>query len=166
MSSDVIPTTALPTIQKSRKFKRLSMIHRKVLALHLSGQTNREIDSTLDKREGYTSTILRKDSVKQALERAYEDYDAELKALTPKAIDAFRRNLDSGDPSVEVRAAREVLLANGKYNESEDRRLTAEDVIERVMEQIAPDGTRTRYAEKRILGASRAVHNWDNPADE
>lgn len=166
MSSEVIPTTALPTVQKSRTFKRLSMQHRKVLALHLSGVSNLDIDNALGRRTGYTATVLRRDNVKQALERAYEDYDAELRALTPKAIDAFRRNMDCGDPAVEVRAAREVLLANGKYNEAEDRRLTAEDVIERVMEQIAPDGTRTRYAEKRILGASRAVHNWDNPVDE
>jgi hypothetical protein len=165
VSSELIPATSLPAVRRGKKFKRLSMLHRKVVALHLSGETNVEIESSLNMCHGFAGSVLRRDNVKQVLNRAYEDYDTELKALTPKAIDAYRRNLECGDPAVEVRAAREVLLVNGKYNESEDRRLTAEDVIERVMERISPDGTRTRYAEKRVLGAT-GVHNWDNPVDD
>jgi hypothetical protein len=164
--SDIIPATSLPSIRRGKKFKRLSMIHRKVVALHLSGVTNLEIDSALNMHSGFASNVLRSDKSKRVLEIAYQDFDAELKALTPKAIDAFRRNMDCGDPAVEVRAAREVLMANGKYDESQDRRMTAEDVIERVMERISPDGTRTRYAEKRVLGADRGVHNWNAPMDD
>ena len=166
MTSEVVEITTLPTIRRGRKFKRLTMLQRKVMVMHLSSMPCPEIDSSLDKSPGFARSILNSDKVKRALEAAYRDYDIELKALTPQAIDTFRRNMVCGDPAVEVRAGREVLLINGKYQEAETNRLTAEDVVERVMERISPDGTRTRYAEKRVLGANRSVHNRDTPSSE
>jgi len=161
----VIPAVSLPIVRKGAPFKKLKMIHRKVVALHLTGMSNADIDRILEK-PGYAGSVLTNETVKPVLARAYEEYDMELKALVPLAIQSFRKNVECGDPAVEVRAAKEILMVNGKYDGTKERQATAEDVIERILEQISPDGTRTRYAERRVMMATPGVQKWDDSGDK
>lgn len=162
-SSSPVPVSALPVTQ-SLGFKRLRMIHRRAIALHLQGLTGREIDRRLGKGQGWTSALLRDDRVKALLEEAYKEYDQELRALTPKAIDTIRTHLDNPDGNVALRAADMVFKTQGTYQAVEQAKQTAEDVIERVLEHIDPDGTRTRVVERRAVIS--AVQNVDIPKSE
>lgn len=131
------------------------MVHRKVVALHLEGCSNSEIDSILKRCQGYASNVLRQPKIRAILSRAYEDHDMRLKALVPKALDTLNRNMDCGDPAVEVRASTEVLKANGKYDRANDSQATAEDVVELLWQRAEEDGSVTtqRVTRRRILSS-------------
>lgn len=150
--SALVKAASIPSVTavEAAPFRKLKMRHRQVVALHLSGHSNSEIEQLLGRSGGYASQVLNNPTVKLLLERMYSDYDMQLRALVPTAITTLGRNMKCGDPATEVRAAREVLLANGKYDEQGERRVTAEDVVERVLEVVDPDGTRYRMAERRL----------------
>jgi hypothetical protein len=139
------------------------MRHRQIVALHLSGHPNSLIEKMLGYSPGYVSGVLHNPAVKPLLERLYSDFDMELKALVPTAIRTLGKNMQCGDPAVEVRAATEVLSVNGKYESKKDQATTAEDVIERVLEVVDPDGTRFRIAERRL---SRVAGMTTAPVEE
>ncbi len=143
----------LPTLKKAG-FKRLKMKHRRIVGLHLQGCSNVEIETVLGHSSGYVSTVLHDPLVGALLESAYADYEMEIRALTPSALDAIRRNMESGDGQVELRAADMALKMNGRYDAPEDKKQTAEDVIERILEMVGADGSRLRYAERRFLNTA------------
>lgn len=129
-------------------FARLRMRHRRIAALHLAGKRNTEIALATGFSPGYISHVLNRDDVKSILSSAYA---AKIEQLVPKAIDALERNLRCGEPASEVRAADIALKASGRYITPGEGQPTAEDVIERVLERISPDGTTTRAIERRVL---------------
>jgi hypothetical protein len=159
MSTSVIPIVTLPTVQKGT-FKRLRMIHRRVIACHLTGFSNGEIDKQLGKADGYTSQVLNDPLAKSVLEAAYKDFDMEMRALIPSAIQTMRRGMASGDTGVALKAADMALKANRYYDKRDGTEVTAEEVVERVLEATGQKGERIRYAtrERRFL---RSVPNWD-----
>lgn len=143
-------TPTLPDLAQAVELRRLKITHRRVLTLHLMGLPGTEIATRLGKSTAFVYNTIRSAPGQAFLNRAYEIVDCEIKALMPKAVEAIRRNLDCDDGQIEVRAAEQVMKLNKKYDDSSERQLTAEDVIERVLEQINPDGTRIRLSEKRI----------------
>jgi len=146
-------TTALPTpselVVPQAGFRKLKMKHRRVIARHLAGESNKAIEMSLGVHSGYVSALLRDNRVEKLLEVAYRDFDRELKALLPGAIDAIRRATTCGDTDSELKAADMALKANHKYTIQPELDQTAEDVIERIMEKINPDGSRVRLTERR-----------------
>jgi hypothetical protein len=153
--SAVIPLPSqLPVVKKDAGFKRLKMKHRRIIALHLDGCSNVEIAVAMDANPAYISNVLNDPLVQKFLEDAYKDFDQEIKALTPGAIAAVRRNLDCGEGKLELKAADMAFKVNHRYAEKDDARQTAEDVIERMVERLGPDGSRLRYTEKRFLKQS------------
>lgn len=155
-TSAVIPVpAALPAVQKEG-FKRLRMKHRRIIALHLAGEPNVDIASTLGHHPAYISMVLRDPLVKTVLEAAYSDYEMEIRALTPSAIEAVRKHLDSADGSVALRAADMAFKINGRYEQREENRVTAEDVIERILQTVGADGSRLQYTERRFLRQTKS----------
>lgn len=150
-----IAASSLPTIRHGGELKHVRMIHRKAIALHLAGHPGVEVDALLKKSNGWSSGLFRQPKIRAILERAYEDYDGELKALIPNAIESLRRNVECGDPAVEVRASSEVLKLNNKYDSPEGTTATAEDVVEQLWERYEADGSHTvqKLIRRRVLTA-------------
>lgn len=144
--------TNLDTVQ-SAPFKRLKMKHRVVIAEHLRGRSNTAIAESLGVSPDYISYVLNNPTVKPVLERAYSDYEMELRALVPECIAAIRRNLRCGDAQGELRAAELGMKANRMFDSRDDSRQTAEDVIERILERIMPDGSKVKITERRRLAS-------------
>lgn len=139
-------------------FRRLRMAHRRVLGLHLRGHTAENIAKVMALSEGTVRAVLRRDDAKRVLQSAYTERIAE---LLPRAVATVNRHLDSGDGQVALRAADIALKLNGKYTEADQAQVTAEDVIERVLERITPDGTRTRLSERRLVRTPMAKETVD-----
>lgn len=139
---------------------RLRMIDRRAIVLHLHGRTGSEIEKALGKGPGWMSQVLRRPGVRTLLADAYRDYDDELKALTPAAIDTIRAYLQSPDGNIALRAVELQFKATGRYKESENAQLTAEDVVERILERVSPSGDTVRATERRII---RSVVRNPNP---
>lgn len=140
----------LPALQ-STAFKRVRPKHMRVVALHLMGESNEDIERALKHNAGYVSYVLNNDAVQPVLQRAYADYEREISGMTSLAIEAIRRNLNCGDGSIELRAADLLFKRQGAYDKAENKRDTAEDVVQRILEVIGSDGTRVRMEERRLL---------------
>lgn len=156
-------TTQLPaTVANSAAFKRMRMRHRRVLALHLAGKRNFEIAAALRLSDAYVGHVLRRDDSKALCAPVYAE---RIEQLVPKAIDALERNMRCGDSSTEVRAADIALKVAGRYSNTDEGKSTAEDVIERVLERIAPDGSRTRATERRVVRMKGDIVEPPTPVD-
>lgn len=151
----------LPTTQAA-PFRRLRMRHRQVLALHCAGMPNSEIDTTLGRGAGYAASVLRNDAVRPVLEALYRDYETEMRGLFPLAVEALRTHLANLDGNVALRAADLLFKVTGRYAQVEGATLTAEDIVERVLERVAPDGTRQTLSLKRIVRS--VVQKVDTPS--
>jgi hypothetical protein len=127
------------------------MVDRRAIALHLQGKTCGQIDKALGKGSGWMSQVLRRPGVRMLLAEAYREYDDELKALTPLAIETIRGCLTSPDGNIALRAVELQFKATGRYNEQSNAQLTAEDVVERILERVAPNGDTLRVRERHII---------------
>ena len=165
MDMTLIHPSTLP-ITKDQAFRKLKMIHRKVIAFHLMGESCSSIDQVLGRSGGYAANVLRNPTVKSVLEKAYEQFDIELKALVPIGIAALRRNMACGNNAVEVRATEVAFKANQMFEKDQSAVIGAEEVIERIMEQISADGTKTTYKERRVVGLQQSVQNLNADYDD
>jgi hypothetical protein len=127
------------------------MKHRRIIALHVQGLQNTEVAAFLRVSPTYVSSVLNNPTVQPVLHAIYADYERELKALFPMTVDALRKALENGDHGDKLRAAELWHKIHGTFQRTEDSRVTAEDVVERIMEKISPDGERVRYTERRFL---------------
>lgn len=159
-SAELLPaeTTALA---ERGQFKRFKMKHRRIVALHLRGKSQTAIAAAVGCSPSLVSTTLRRPQAKAILAEAYAQYDAEARALFPLALDAIRRNIQSGDGQTELKAADMALKINGKYEQAAESAVTAEDVIERVLERIDADGTTVRVTERRRSAVARPLRSDD-----
>jgi transposase len=147
-----IEVADLPTT-KHVPFKRLKMRHRRVIACHLQGVSNKDIAVSLGCSVGYVSMVLNNPTVAPILQQCYKDYEREFQALTPLCIAALRDNLEGEDPTHQLKAVDLTFKRQGTYEKKVDTAATAEDVIERILEITGNDGTRLRFSERRFLKA-------------
>lgn len=152
MSSATLPCLSDLPIAGEAPFRRLSMRHRRVVALHLAGYSGVQIDTALGCSSGYAGSVLRNPRTKPLLDAAYAEYERELIALFPKGIETIRRHLDNVDGQIALRAVDLLFKATGRYRGIEDApQTTAEDVIERILERILPDGTKQTLSLRRVV---------------
>ncbi len=141
-------------------FKRLRMKHRRIIALHVSGKSNPVIARMLDVAPSTVSQTLNNPAVTPILTSIYEQYDRELKALYPLAIDSMREAMESDDYTAKLRAADLYFKTQGKYNEKQENERTAENIVELILSDAGNTVKRIRYTERKFLSAN--VQNSDN----
>ncbi|KKL99131.1 hypothetical protein LCGC14_1817440, partial [marine sediment metagenome] len=113
--------------------RKLRVVHRRMIALHLRGFSNRDIQVMTGHSEMSVGRVLR-DPLSQVIIQQYMDgIELELDALMPDAVDALRRGLNSEEARVAIVAADKFFRATGRYARSEDKTETAEDVISRAL---------------------------------
>lgn len=121
----------------ARKLKKLSNRHLEIIARHLQGESGEQISSVMGITGITVSRVLNDPMAKDFLARIYEDRQGEIDALAGAAIDVVRDGLRGNH------TLREKLTAVDKYTKlkdsigkEEDGALTAEDVIQRMMESF------------------------------
>jgi hypothetical protein len=137
------------------------MRHRRVIAAHLQGASNSDIAAAVGCSAGYVSLVLNNPLVIPILQRCYDEYEREFQALTPLCINALRENLESDDPSQQLKAVDLTFKRQGAYDRTVDDRATAEDVIERILRISGKDGTRLEFSERRFLKAGDQPNEAD-----
>lgn len=122
------------------KLKRLSPMHRHIIALHLKAHSNRDIAHFLDINEITVSRVLH-DPLAQEYIRTFNDgIDLELSALASLGVDALRRGLQDKDAKISLKASDQLMRALGKYHhtsENQDGHETAEDVVAKALELVS-----------------------------
>lgn len=123
--------------QGYQHLKKLKPLHKKVVAMHLAGNTSAVIAEALNTSAGYVTWILKAPIVQELIAQYDSAQDAEFKRLRYRADDALREALTSDSRTSRLRAA-EVFY---KREESLDKRnggtgLTAEDVAKKLLESV------------------------------
>ena len=117
----------------SLKLKRLTGIHRRMIAMHLRGMANKDIALVTGYSEMRISHVLRDDLSLAYINAHMQGTEMELAALAPMAVDALRNGLCSNDEKTALLAADKFFKASGKYNQATEAKETAEDVIMRML---------------------------------
>lgn len=120
------------------KLKELSGKHLRAINMHMAGAKGREIASTLDMTEGWVSIVLNDPLAQAEIHARFVDADNEMFA---KATGVLDRSMDSEDPAIALRSAEMVWRSRGKFDKREPVRTSAEDVVQRMLELAAKEGT-------------------------
>ena len=115
------------------KLKKLSPIHKKMIALFLSGVPANQISKITGKSYTYTCNVL-KDPLAQAFIGDFDEMTrAEFDVLRRLANDAIRNGLQHKDINVNLRSADLFSKRAGDYHpKDKTTQETAEDVIQRM----------------------------------
>ncbi len=160
-----IEVAELPTVQHA-PFKRLKMRHRRVIAMHLQGTSNKDIATVLGCSQGYVSKVINNPTVIPILQRCYDEYEKEFQALTPLCIEALRENLEGDDPTHQLKAVDLTFKRQGAYDKRVDLSTTAEDVIEKILKLTGQDGSKLEFRERRFLRAGDQAKESDQDESE
>ena len=116
-----------------KPIKKLKVKHRRMIALYLQGYNYNEIARALGCNPVTVGAVIRNPTVRGVLERAYSEYDHQLKALVPLGIDAIRDCLLSGEERVRLQAVDRLFGAIEQSDKKRSTDTTAEDVIRRII---------------------------------
>ena len=86
--------------KRTKSLQRLSIRHRTIIALHLSGKTGPQIAEYVGCSVGSVYQILRDPSARKIIEHYLEGIEGDLAALLPKAVEAVRSGLDHPSPKI------------------------------------------------------------------
>lgn len=138
-------------VVKQAPFKRLRMKHRRIIALHVSGHSNVEIARMEETSPVTVSNVLNNPITKPILTSIYEQFDQELKALFPLAIDSMRDAMRDGEHKDALKAADLYFKTQGTYDKKEDVGHTAESIIELILDNAGDAVKRIKYTERKFL---------------
>jgi hypothetical protein len=116
-----------------RPLRRLTVEHRRMVALHLQGYSTNEIAHSLGKHPGTVGAVLRNPTTLALLESVYEDYERELRALFPLGIKALRRGLLSESERIALTASDQLWRVHGRYKHSEEGERDASDTVQELI---------------------------------
>lgn len=127
---DIAKLVLQPSIagRKLRPIKRLTVKHRRMVALYCMGRTYGEIADILDCRPATVGAVIRNPAVQPLLDSAFTDAQRELRALVPLGNEVIRRRLQVGD----LRAVDRLYMALNKSTSGASE-TTAEDVVQRII---------------------------------
>lgn len=133
---------------------RLKPIHRQVFALHMSGVSNIDIATIVDRDPSWISTVLRDPLMRSIIGRTIDDLDNELRALFAQAVRALRDGLDpaKADLRTRLRAADQFWRTQGKYRDDGKDAATAEDVIQQILRVRSEGPVEIEVGQQRASG--------------
>ncbi len=115
--------------RKIKPIKRLTVKHRRMVALYCMGYSNKTIAEALDCNPTTVGIVLRNPTVQPLLDTAYADSQRELRALVPLGNEVIRKRLQLGD----LKAVDRLYTALNKGSSGGEGVVTAEDVVERII---------------------------------
>ena len=133
---------------KVRPLKKLTVKHRRIVALYLGGHTNAEIAATLEIHPGTVYAVLSNPTTKGILEDAYKDHLQDLRALVPNSIGAIRGAMDDPDPRIQLAGVDRLYKGLDVMRPQDEREGTAEDVVRRIIHIRSEGKTEVMIAEE------------------
>lgn len=109
-----------------------------IVALHLSGRSNKEIAAITGYADMSISRILKDERCEQLRQSLLEDTQKEFDALWSTVVDNLRAQLTCSDTSVQQAAQAQWLKASGKFApkmQAPTTMITAEDVVVNILNQ-------------------------------
>ena len=101
-------------INGREKLKRLSQRHFKIIAMHLTGDyTGKEIAEELGVGKGTIYSVLNDPLAQEVIKEFRIGQMTELEALYPKAVEAIRTGLESGNVGIKLKAVDRYLKMAG-----------------------------------------------------
>jgi hypothetical protein len=131
--AEIVALTPPPNDSKVKPIKRLTVMHRRMIALYLQGHSYQEIGVALQRNPNTVGAVIRNPASQAIIEKAFAECDNNLKALTPLATEAIRESLRDEDNKVKLQAVDRLYRALGKYRDNPDADTTAEDVVRRII---------------------------------
>ena len=107
-------------INGREKLKQLSQRHFKIIAMHLTGDyTGKEIAKELGVGVGTIYSVLNDPLAQEVIKEFRAGQMTELEALYPKAVEAIREGLESGNVGMKLKAVDRYLKMTGIGTEEE-----------------------------------------------
>jgi hypothetical protein len=131
------------TATGAKKLLKLNVRHHQLIALHLSGMRNSDIAREMGVSDAWVSTLKRDPLVQEIIQQKLAEASGELAALLPSAVGVLRSIMqDSRDPVLQLSAADKLLRTQGYYDMKTKGAgpLTAEDIVQKLLEQTAEGG--------------------------
>ena len=120
----------------SMNLTQLKPIHHRMLALYMAGFSQTDIARTLQKTDATISRWLHDPLVLLELDRFYKSQQLRLKAIAGKAVDAVDQALDADSLSDRLKGVDRYTKLRESLGDKDQGENTAEDVIERLLQQI------------------------------
>lgn len=138
----LVAMTPLPLSNDSKvkPIKRLTMRHRRIVALFLQGIKESEIAIATGYRTATIYAVLKNPAVTPILDKAFEDADARLKAMAGLATDAVRDAMIDSDNEVRLKGVDRWAKMTGRFKDTPDGPASAEDVVQRLIQLRHEDG--------------------------
>jgi hypothetical protein len=125
------PASSLP---KVRPYKRLCYLKRRVVALHLQGETREKISKALGIAPATVGIILRNPTTQAVISDELSFTDDDLRALKPLVVERLRTTLRRpSDQRVGLQAVDLYMKTQHQYKDRPDKARTAEDVIQEIL---------------------------------
>ena len=113
------------------RLQKLSGKHLRIIQLHLTGMTGAAIAEEMGCTGSWVSTVLNDPLAKDVISRRFVDCDNEMLVKSTQVVRAAME--DETDRALQLRAADMVWKARGRYDKRPDERVTAEDIVQRML---------------------------------
>jgi hypothetical protein len=112
-----------------------------VIFLHLNGKVRDEIADELGLAPTAVTRLLNDERAVKILNEHYQQLDLEMRAQYSKVVQGLGRALDFPDPRVNLAAGQLWMKVHGKFNETLNVNLSAEDLVRQIMEKRSDGST-------------------------
>lgn len=116
----------------AKPLQRLTVRHRMILQMHLSGAKNEEIAGVMEITANTVSRILNDPLAREYVNNHLRDEDHRFATMYTGALDVLQDGLRSDRFSHRLQAANMVFKKRGDFNKAEETGETAEDVIGKI----------------------------------
>lgn len=140
---------------------KVTTAHRRVIALHMSGWSNMNIATAMNRHPSWVSNVLGDPMIQGIIKRLLSETDDQLAALFPLAVNTLKDVMEKGSDGARVNAATTILKSQGKIKDGEGKQATAEDVIARIMASIQVEGK--AVISIGTLGARQQIEQGSDP---
>ena len=123
------------TGKQSKQRREPPPIMWEVIFLHLNGKTRDDIADELGIKPIAVTPMLNDERAVGILGQHYRQLDAEMKAQYGKVVKALGSALDFPDPRVQLSASQLWMKVHGKFEETLNVNLSAEDLVRQIMER-------------------------------
>jgi hypothetical protein len=133
--------------------KRITMKHRRMVAMHVKGHTCTEIAKMLGTSPGTVSVVLNNPTIRAVLQRIHAEFDGYIQDLKPLVYESLRDTLVHGTRTEKLKAIDRWGRITGEFKDTPMQDVSAEDVIQRALRirHTGVDGsvTEVSYGERR-----------------
>jgi hypothetical protein len=106
-----------------------------VIFLHLNGKVRDEIADELGLKPTAVTRLLNDERAVGILNQHYQQLDMEMRAQYGKVVKALDTALDFPDPRVQLSASQLWMKVHGKFNETLNVNLSAEDLVRQILDR-------------------------------